>query len=79
MPGGMGGSERMIPAMAQPGERVTVESLDQSSSSGGRGGREVTINMPSRTTMFHRDEVFALIREINEAISDGARLKLTPA
>jgi hypothetical protein len=78
MPGGMGGSERMIPAMAQPGERVTVEPLDQSSGGGARA-REVTISMPNRTTMFHRDEVFALIREINEAISDGARLKLTPA
>lgn len=74
VPGGIGGrDQKMIPIMATPGERVTVDPV---ADPGMRrnGGRPITIAVQGE--VFSRQQVRSLIDKINGAIGDGARLKL---
>jgi hypothetical protein len=76
VPGGLGGGDKVpVSFMAEPGEQVTVRSNNDRGRSGGGG----MVNIMLQGDNFSRQGVRDLIGKINEAIGDGARLKVAPA
>lgn len=79
--GGAGGPDSTpVSFMASPGEQVDIWRPDQGGGADPRGrrGESKTVNlyMPLVAT---RDAMFAIIDGLNDAIADGARLKIVPA
>lgn len=80
VPGGMGGGDRkMIPIMAEPGEQVDVwrpgeaGGIDPRMRANG-DSRTVTIKLEGEN--FGQKSIRKLIEGINEALGDGARLRM---
>jgi len=74
MVGGAGGVDsKMIPIMASPGEKVTV---DQNKYGSDSGGRSITVQGMNAKDYYRGDVMRDLIENINEAIGDGYKIKM---
>ena len=72
VPGGISSNDNtVVPLHLAAGERVTVDSNHNTADS-----NVVQINFGARRTKYDRMEVMELIEGINEAIGDGARIKI---
>lgn len=74
MIGGAGGIDsKMIPIMASPGEKVTV---DQNKYGDNRGSNTVTVQGIKAKDYYRGDVLRDLVENLNEAIGDGLKIKL---